>query len=67
MLNWLFKKRVPVSAPKPAVTPAPPVQSKADIDARKTADAKALWLPQLQSAQGDDTALLRIALTAPLL
>ena len=67
MLNWLFKKRVPVSAPKPAVTPAPPVQSKADIDARKTADAKALWLPQLQSAQGDDTALLRIALMAPLL
>lgn len=67
MLNWLFKKRSPVSALKPAVTPAPPVQTKADIDARKTADARMLWLPQLQSAQGDDAALLRIALTAPLL
>jgi len=67
MFNWLFKKRVPVSAPKPAVTPVPPVQSKADIDARKTEDARTLWLPQLQSAQGDDTALLQIALTAPLL
>ena len=67
MLNWLFKKRVPVSAPKPVAVPAPPVQSKADIDAKKTADARVLWLPQLQSAQGDDAALLQIALTAPLL
>ena len=67
MLNWLFKKRVPVSAPKPVAVPAPPVQSKADIDAKKTADARVLWLPQLQSAQGDDAALLQIAFTAPLL
>ena len=67
MLNWLFKKRVPVSALKPAAVPAPPVQSKADIDAKKTADARVLWLPQLQLAQGDDAALLQIALTAPLL
>ena len=67
MLNWLFKKRVPASASKPIAVPAPPVQSKADIDAKKTADARVLWLPQLQSAQGDDSALLQIALTAPLL
>jgi hypothetical protein len=67
MLRWLFKKRgatVPapaVSSPKPAA-PASPVAK-----AQQAEDARAVWLPQLASAQGDDAALLRLALATPLL
>ncbi len=67
MLSWLFKKRVGVAAPKEAISPQPNPQAQADTKARQADDAKALWRPRLQSAQGDDAALLGVAQAAPLL
>jgi len=66
MLSWLFKKkRGDVAAPKvvsAAQPPAPAVPPQADTKAAD--DAKAEWHARLQSAQGDDAALLRVALEA---
>lgn len=70
MLSWLFKKRAGADAPKAAPSPQPPAPAKPDTKeakARQAEEAHALWLPRLQSAQGDDAALLLIAQTAPVL
>lgn len=67
MLSWLFKKRAPDGAthagPAPVTAPPPRAEARAQL----AADARAEWLPQLQAAQGDDAALLRIAQATPLL
>lgn len=75
MLSWFFKKRGGVGAPKIAPALQPSAQSaarntaeyKADIRAKQAEDARALWFPRLQSAQGDDAKLLLVAQAAPLL
>jgi DNA repair protein SbcC/Rad50 len=70
MLSWIFKKRggtaVPTAATAPPPVGASPVQTQAG-QARKAEDANAEWLPRLQSARGDDAALLQLAQAAPLL
>lgn len=75
MLSWLFKKRGGVDAPKAAPALQPSAQSaagtkaehKADSKAKQAEDARAVWFPRLQSAQGDDAKLLLVAQAAPLL
>ena len=75
MLSWLFKKRGGVGAPKTAPALQPGAQSaardtaeyKADIKAKQVEDARTLWFPRLESAQGDDAKLLLVARAAPLL
>lgn len=75
MLSWLFKKRGGAGAPKapsptqPAARPAATraVDTGADTKAKQAEDTSALWLPQLESARGDDAALLRIVQAAPVL
>lgn len=41
-------------------------QARASAKVKETEEARALWAPQLQAAQGDDAALLRVAQEAPL-
>ncbi len=41
-------------------------QARASAKVKETQEARALWAPQLQAAQGDDAALLRVAQEAPL-
>ena len=74
MLSWLFKKRGVPGAPKatPAAAqvlhkPQPAGPSKAEIKAKQIAADKALWSPRLALAQGDDSALLAVAVGSPLL
>ncbi|NDG42772.1 MAG: hypothetical protein EBY28_26360, partial [Betaproteobacteria bacterium] len=74
MLSWLFKKRGDSGAPKvtPAVAqvihqPTAAGPSKAELKAQKIEADKALWGPRLASAQGDDAALLAVAVGSPLL
>ncbi len=74
MLSWLFKKRGDSGAPKvtPAVSqvihkPQAAGPSKAELKAQKIEADKALWGPRLASAQGDDAALLAVAVGSPLL
>ncbi len=74
MLSWLFKKRGVPGAPKatPAAAqvlhkPQPAGPSKAEIKAKQIAADKALWSPRLALAQGDDSALLVVAIGSPLL
>jgi hypothetical protein len=73
MLSWLFKKRggvgAPTAAPSPQAAAQPPraVELQAHSKAKPAEDTSALWLPQLESARGDDAALLRIVQAAPVL
>lgn len=74
MLSWLFKKRGVPGAPKatPAAAqvihkPQPAGPSKSEIKAKQIAADKALWSPRLALAQGDDSALLAVAVGSPLL
>ena len=69
MLSWLFKKRGGVGAPKAAASrpavdaPAKPAEQRPGNKPKPAQDA-AVWQAQLQSARGDDAALLRIAQSA---
>ena len=72
MLSWLFKKRGVPGAPKATPAAAQPTQkllpagpSKAEIKAQKIEADKALWSPRLTLAQGDDSALLAVAIGSP--
>ena len=79
MLSWLFKKRKHAGAPRAAAAVPDNVrlaaELKAELSASRAADAKlqaaahahALGTAQLQSALGDDAALLQLAQTTPLL
>jgi exonuclease SbcC len=67
MLNWLFKKRGAVGAPQAAPAPQPTPQARADDKSKQAEVARALWLPRLQAAQGDDAALLQVAQAATVL
>ena len=64
MLSWFFKKgravRAPQATPSASAPPQAP-QARADDKARLAEEARALWLPRLQAAQGDDAALLKVA------
>jgi hypothetical protein len=64
MLSWLFKKRDRAAAPQAAGAPPAPAVVRAAAAAAPAA-ASPDWAAQLQAAQGDDAALLRIAATAP--
>ncbi|MBC7955794.1 MAG: hypothetical protein H7Y33_07990, partial [Cytophagales bacterium] len=64
MLSRFFKNREGVDAPE--ATPSSQTITPA-AKAQQAEEARAEWQPQLQSAQGDDAALLLIAQTAPVL
>lgn len=72
MLSWLFKKRGPAAPAAPAATPiaaqtaAARAEVRTETRARQVDQARAEWGPRLSQAQGDDAALLQVALSAPL-
>jgi hypothetical protein len=73
MVNWLFKqpgaaRAAPATPPAPRSVPVktgPTPQQKAEARARQLEQARVEWAPGLQAALGDDAALLRIAIEAP--
>lgn len=67
MLSWFFKKRGGAGVPKAAASLQPTMQPQADTTAKHAEHVNAVWLPQLQAAQGDDIALLRVAQATPVL
>jgi len=70
MLSWLFKKRggVPAAATGAAIpVPVQPrAEARAEAKAKQAEESRAEWAARLQSAQGDDEALLLVARTATL-
>jgi exonuclease SbcC len=67
MLSWLFKKRGGAGVPRAAASLQPTMQPQADKTAKHAEHVSAVWLAHLQSAQGDDAALLRVAQATPVL
>ncbi len=67
MLKWLFKKRGSTASAEAAPAPLPTARATAETKARQAEDARAEWLPRLQSAQGNDAALLGLAQATPVL
>ena len=73
MLSWFFKKRgraAPLASPV-TLAAAPPSaaareQARTETRARQVDGDRAEWAPRLSAAQGDDAALLALALAAPL-
>jgi len=73
MVNWLFKqpgaaRAAPPTPPAPRSVPVktgPTPQQKAEARAQQLEQARAEWAPRLQAALGDDAALLRVAMEAP--
>ena len=65
MLSWLFKKRGGVTAAGTAaaipVLVQPRAEARAEAKARQAEEGRADWAKRLQSAQGDDEALLMVA------
>ena len=68
MLSWLFKKRGGVVVAVTGAALDAPAQAPARaVKARQAEDARAEWAARLQSAQGNNEALLLVARAAPLL
>ena len=70
MLSWLFKKRGAVpAAGTVAATPVPvqpKAEARAEAKAKQAEEGRAEWAARLQSAQGNDEALLLVARSATL-
>ncbi len=77
MVNWLFNKpgatRAAPAAPQAArsapvktgPTPQQKAEAKAEAKAKQLEEARTQWAPRFQAALGDDAALLRVAVDAP--